>query len=142
MSQATYSSFAEQALHYFDRPHEAVCREPIRSPAAWRGQDLARRTDWQVPLGAEDVAALERAAATVRQRGLEPSQVTRGDFDVPLLHDRIRAWRDELVHGRGFVLVRGLPVARWGEEVASLVYWDLGLHLGRPGAQNPQGDLL
>jgi hypothetical protein len=26
--------------------------------------------------------------------------------------------------------------------VSSLAYWSLGLHLGRPGAQNPQGDLL
>ena len=54
----------------------------------------------------------------------------------------IAAWARELLHGRGFLLVRGLPVARWGEERAALVYWGLGQHLGEPGAQNPQGELL
>ena len=40
------------------------------------------------------------------------------------------------------VLLRGLPVGDWGDEDASLVFWGLGLHLGRPGAQNPQGERL
>ena len=44
--------------------------------------------------------------------------------------------------GRGFVLVRGVPVERYGEEDASLAYWGLGLHLGRAVSQNAAGDLL
>ncbi len=39
-------------------------------------------------------------------------------------------------------MVRGLPVERWGDDDAALVYWALGLAIGRPGAQNPEGDLL
>jgi hypothetical protein len=33
-------------------------------------------------------------------------------------------------------------VERWGDELSSLAYWGLGLHIGRPGAQNPQNELL
>jgi len=42
---AAYLSFAEQALRYFDRPHEAVVRVPVGGSAAWRGDALARRRD-------------------------------------------------------------------------------------------------
>ncbi len=52
------------------------------------------------------------------------------------------AWREELRTGRGFLLLSGVPVERWGEEDASTFFWALGLHLGQPGAQNPDGDLL
>ena len=44
--------------------------------------------------------------------------------------------------GRGFVVVRGLPVHDWGEETSAMAYWGIGHHLGNPGAQNPQNELL
>jgi hypothetical protein len=142
MSAPTYSSFAEQALHYFDRPHDSVRREPLRSPAAWRGSDMRSRRDWIVELGGDEVGELEAAATTARGHGTGLGSMRREDFPLPSLAPRIAAWKAELGQGRGFLLLRGLPVARWGEELSSLIYWGLGLHLGRPGAQNPQGDLL
>jgi hypothetical protein len=95
-----------------------------------------------VRLDEEDVAELERARDAVRRRGIELAAMRRADFPLPGLAARVAAWRDELRHGRGFLVVRGLPVARWGDDDAALVYWGLGLHLGRPGAQNAIGDLL
>jgi len=142
MRTATHSSFAEQALHYFDRPHESVCREPIVAPGAWRGEDMRQRCDWLIALGGAEVAELEAAAARARDRGLPMHAIGRDDVPLPRLAPRLAAWRRELDSGRGFLLVRGLPVARWGDELSAVAYWGLGLHLGRPGAQNPQGDLL
>jgi hypothetical protein len=39
-------------------------------------------------------------------------------------------------------VVSGVPVERWSAADAERFFWCLGLHMGRPGAQNPQGDLL
>lgn len=142
MSTRAYSSFAEQALHYFDRPHEGVRLEPIRSGAAWRSDDLRRATDWQITFTPGEVAELETAAAAVEAAGLGLKAMTREAFPLPTLTSRIRSWARELGDGRGVVLLRGLPVARWGDTRSAVVYWGLGLHLGRPGAQNAQGDLL
>ena len=135
-------SFGEQALHYFRRPHEAVAREPLRVPAAWRGAELARDESWIVRLEDGPIDELDRARAAVRERGLSLDAMTRDDFPLPGLAESIAGWRHEIDQGRGFLLLRGLPVQQWGEEDASLVFWGLGLHLGRPGAQNPQGELL
>jgi hypothetical protein len=66
----------------------------------------------------------------------------RTDFPLPALARTVSSWARELAHGRGFVVVRGLPVERWDPDDTALVYWGLGLHLGRPGAQNAVGELL
>ena len=138
-----FASFGAQALHYFQREHEAPLRAPLdQVAAAWRGRDMAARQDWIVRLGADEVAELERACASVQARRLALGEVRREDFPLGALGGRIRAWADELLHGRGFLLVRGLPVARWGDETSALAYWGIGQHLGRPGAQNPEGELL
>ncbi len=39
-------------------------------------------------------------------------------------------------------MLRGVPVERWTESESEVFFWCLGQHLGIPGAQNPQRDLL
>jgi hypothetical protein len=138
----TYLSFGAQALHYFQRPHQEIRRTPLLVPAAWRGAEVARSGAWAVSLSASQLEEVERALAAVRKRGLHLSAIRRADFPLPGLSAEIAKWRHEIAHGRGFLLVRGLPVERWGDEASAVVYWGLGLHLGVPGAQNPEGDLL
>ncbi len=135
-------SFAAQALRYFARDHDEVRRQPLDVPAAWRGGDLGRREDWIVRLSDASIDELDRARTAVCARGLGLRDVRREDVPLPSLAGAIDTWREELASGRGFVLVRGLPVERWGDDDAALVFWSLGQHLGEPGAQNPAGDLL
>lgn len=137
-----YLSFGEQALRYLDRPHESVRRERVETPAAWRGSEIAACTDWSVTLSAAEIDEIERAAEGVASRCLDLEGIGREDFPLPTLGPQIDRWARELAGGRGFLLVRGLPVERWGERGASIVFWGIGQHLGEPGAQNPQGDLL
>ncbi|MBX3027747.1 TauD/TfdA family dioxygenase [bacterium] len=141
MSEA-WLSFGAQALHYFQRPHGEVRRTPIGGPAAWRGDEVRRREDWIEPLEPGDVAELRAAVDAVRARGLAMGDLRREDFPLPSLGARLRGWIDALRDGRGFLLLRGLPVAEWGDDDSALAFWGLGQHLGRPGAQNPQGELL
>lgn len=139
---AAFRSFAAQALHYFRREHAAVRRDPVPGPAAWRGAELREHSDWIARLGASEIRELEAALGSVRARGLGLGEIRRADFPLPRLAPVIAGWARELREGRGFLLVRGLPVARWGDDDSALVYWGIGQHLGTPGAQNPQGELL
>ena len=59
-----------------------------------------------------------------------------------MLAPSLERWLDDLEHGRGFLLVRGVPAQRYGEAAATLAYWGLGLHLGTPVSQNAAGDRL
>ncbi len=134
-----YNTFVRQTLHYFSRPHVSVPTSPIRGPSAWRADELIG-APWIEQLDDDEVAELERAAE--RLKGRDMGTITRDDFELPGLSKRIPRWLATLRNGRGFLVVRGLPVDRWNEETSSLVFWGLGHHLGLPGAQNDDHDLL
>lgn len=137
-----YKTLTAQTLHYFSRPQERVLREPLRVPAAWTGSELAQRNDWREALTGEDVAELERALAAARRTGKPMGELTKEDFPLPTLANKIDRWRMEISRGRGFQVVRGVPVERWPESDSEIFFWCLGQHLGIPGAQNPERDLL
>ncbi len=139
---SAYFSYGEQSVHYFRRPHEAPAREPLATAAAWRGREMARRSDWRVRLDATQVQELERALAAATATGKPTGELTATDFPLGSLVGEMRRWRYELEQGRGFQVVSGVPVESWSQEEAERCFWCLGLHMGTPGAQNVQGDLL
>jgi hypothetical protein len=137
-----YKTLTAQTLHYFARPQERVLREPLVVPAAWRGAELALRDDWREQLTAADVAELDRALAAAKRTRKPMGALTKDDFPLPTLTGKIDRWRSEISQGRGFQVLRGVPVGRWSESDSEIFFWCFGQHLGIPGAQNPERDLL
>ena len=137
-----YKTLTAQTLHYFARPQERVLREPLRVPAAWRGAEVAAHDDWRETLIDADVAELDSALALAKRTDKPMSELTKDDFPLPMLAKKIDRWREELTTGRGFCVLRGVPVERWSESDSEIFFWCLGQHLGIPGAQNPARDLL
>ena len=120
----------------------SIRMQALTSDSAWNGREMAQRRDWIHELSAAEIEDLDRAVAHARATGKPIGELSRADFPLGLLARSAEAWLDALDTGRGFVLVRGVPVERYGEEDASLAYWGLGLHLGRAVSQNAAGDLL
>jgi hypothetical protein len=138
-----YRSFAEQTRHYFSRPHEGVPDHAIDHPAGWRGADIrGREGQWRVELSGKDITELETAIASVRSAGIDFAAVTRDSFPLDGLAAKIAGWRERIRAGLGFVIVGALPVQRWSTADTELAFWGIGHHLGLPGAQNPQQELL
>lgn len=143
MNHTAHRSFAEQALHYFTRSHTRRPNAPIDSPAAWLGKDLrSQESTWHARLDDAELAEFDEGLARLEADGIPIAQVDRAHLPLPRLAQKIDAWRHELMQGRGFVVVSGLPVKEWGEARSALAFWVLGHHLGVPGAQNPDGELL
>ncbi len=114
----------------------------MEGPAAWTGGELASRTDWIHVLTSQEVADVERVVALVGASGTPRERLTRDDVAFDALAPAIASWRETLARGRGFVLVRGLPVERLSFDEAAAAYWAIGLHLGTPVSQNFSGELL
>jgi hypothetical protein len=142
MSNSSYLSFIDQAMHYFDRPHELAVTRPVLSAAAWRGDELPPLADMAYHLSAAEQEELLAAVAGARATGLATRELTAAHFPLPLLADRVAQWRRQLADGLGFQVVRGIPVERWSQAEAEIFFWCFGLHCGTPGEQNPDGDLL
>jgi hypothetical protein len=115
---------------------------PIDTPAVWTGAAMATRRDWVHVLTPAEVDDLDRAVAFARAAEKPLEALTRADFPLTTLARALERWHDELEQGAGFLLVRGVPVERYGERDATLAYWGLGLHLGTAVSQNAAGDRL
>ncbi len=113
---------------------------PLEPQCEWRGDRLG--TDYVFELTAEHLAELDAALANAEARCADVLDVTRDDFPLPALGPELVRLTHELIDGRGVVLIRGLPVERYGKERASTIYWGVGTHLGRPWPQNAKGHVL
>ena len=81
---SVYRSFAEQALHYFLRPHESVPDALLEHPAAWRGPDMAAHTErWLVELERHEIDALASAARSARRAGRALEELDAAAFPLP-----------------------------------------------------------
>jgi len=118
----------------------------IEGPCAWHGPQLAAQGGWIEPLTATELDELAAAArpwlARVERDAAAMNDLTPAQFPIPALARRVAAWTRELLHGRGFVLARGLPVERWGNRLCAVAFYGLGVHVGKPRTQNAQGHLL
>jgi TfdA family taurine catabolism dioxygenase TauD len=115
---------------------------PITGPQAWRGADLATDPSWIVTFTAPELAEIDRALAAARATGRTLGELGREHFPLGGLTARLAEVLEEIHRGRGFVVLRGLPVERYSDDDVGLILWGLGRHLGSPLYQNPQGDLL
>src|SRR3546814_2826054 len=70
-------------------------------------------------LTAQDLGEIDDALAAVRRRGLRHFQFGKADFPLPTLGARIEQILQELEFGRGFAMLRGLPVEDRSEEHTS-----------------------
>ena len=111
--------------------------------AAWYGPDVATRDDWLMKLDAGDVAEVERATAALAPREADIAAITAAEFPLPTLGPRLKSRvRDEVLNGRGFLMLRGLPVERWSIREAATAFYGLGSHLGSARSQNGKGHVL
>src|SRR5438876_3007929 len=98
----------------------------ITGPSAWFGPDMAARTDWIEPLSQADISEIEVASQRLAQREIDWQTLRREDFPLPELQPRLRLIMDEVLEGRGFALLRGLPVERWGQRLSAIAFLGLG----------------
>jgi hypothetical protein len=119
-----------------------ILKQALTGPEAWKGAEMAGDTSWVHPLSAEAIATLDNALAHVKARGLSFPNFGREDFPIGDWALALTAYSNELENGRGFLVLRGLPMARYSDEDIHIIYYGIGLHMGMPVRQNPKGDLL
>ena len=120
----------------------AILTQPVSGTVAWSGRELKPDDSWSYRLNGDDLGELAAAIAVSRQRRPVVELVTRDDFPLPGLAEKLSEIGAQLEGGRGLFWVRGFPVDRWNEDDAARALWGLGTHLGRAIPQNARGDLV
>ncbi len=116
-------------------------RSPVADASAWRSADLSGDPRWIRRLGSAELAEIEAALARAADRRLRVP-FDREDFEIPAVAALLDEAAAELDHGCGVQLIRGLPRADLTDAECELVYWGLGVQLGRPVSQNARGDRI
>jgi hypothetical protein len=119
-----------------------IHRDIVTHTAAWYGRDLKSDLTRLIQLTPQDLGEIRDAVARVRAADLTLAQIGRFSFPLPGLAPKLAAIREEILIGKGFVVIRGLDVPRYSDEDVGLIFWGLGAYLGVPVTQNPSGDLL
>ena len=114
----------------------------VSGPGVWYGRDLATRSDWIRPFSAGELEEIDAAVREFSKQKLPLEHLSPDNFPLPRLGPVLKAILAELLEGRGFVLLRGLPVARMTREAQAIAYLGLGAWLGSFRSQNAKGHLL
>lgn len=115
---------------------------PLAVEAAWYGPEMAASREWVHELDGNEIAELEQAAEHAMAVAGSIIEIGPENFPLPRLAERLRAIRDEAMHGRGFSVLRGLPVERYSLERAAAIYFGIGRHMGSLRSQNAEGHVL
>jgi hypothetical protein len=116
-------------------------RDLIADAAAWIGPQIQHDSSWIFRFDAEAIAEIDAALARAKRSGARIPFGT-DTFPLPRLAIALDRILDEIEHGRGFMLLRGIPRQRYSDSECELIYWGLGVHLGKPVSQNARGHVL
>jgi len=114
----------------------------IHDRSVWYGPGLSEREDWIEQLSNVEMAEVEKVVGELRRSEVNLTEITAGKVPLPTLGPKFQRVLDEVMNGRGFVLIRGLPVERWIRRQAAIAFLVIGVHLGNLRMQNAEGHLL
>jgi hypothetical protein len=120
-----------------------IPRALVTGPSAWIGADLAKRPEeWIYTLSSREIGEIESAVRAVRSRNLDVADIRRADFPLPTLAPTLEGLREEVLNGRGFVLLRGLSVEGRPIIENATAYFGIGTYFGSARSQNAKGHIL
>jgi len=125
-----------------DTPATPVFAAPIRHPSAWTVADFRSPEDYSVDLGAAQLRDIAAAMRRIKAAGIGLDGLQREHFEVPTLRPVVEEIRRQAEDGRGFVLLRRLPIEDYSKDDLALIFWGVGTHLGRGLSQSVLGDRL
>ena len=114
----------------------------MRGPDVWYGSGMSGSGSWIRHLTAGEIREIHLAVGRVEREGLDIAGITREDLPLPALETELARIREELLRGRGFVLMRGLPVEGRSMQQIAIAFWGIGTYLGEAISQNARGHLL
>lgn len=118
-----------------------IIREHITTPDAWVGPDIQNDARWLYKLTGDDVAEIDAALQIIKSQGLDIPFGPEA-FPIPTFKARLDELISRVTDGLGVILMRGIPRERYTNEECALIYWGIGVHMGRPVSQNSRGHLL
>jgi hypothetical protein len=121
---------------------EAALYQPIRDETAWSLASFPSVELYTRNLTASQIDELTQCCIAIEKCGKSLEATGLEDFSLPSWQGLFEQTRGDLQAGRGFALIRRLPVASWGKLRTRFAVWGLGLHLGTHVSQTVDGQYI
>lgn len=116
--------------------------QAVTDPAGWTKEEISSSDSWIYRLTAGDIAELDAVVSGFENKNTAVDAIGRDDFDFPSLSPKLAAIKNDVLWGRGFAVIRGVPVERYSRLQSAIAFWCIGLHVGVPVSQNAKGHVL
>ncbi|MGE0650229.1 MAG: TauD/TfdA family dioxygenase [Alphaproteobacteria bacterium] len=121
----------------------ATLGRPVVDPAAWRAEEFKENLSFVYQLASDEVAEILAAVERVEKSGIALKDVTRHEFDLPRFGKAMdEVVMGEVMEGRGFIFLRGLPTEGRSVFQSAVAQWGLATYVGLATPQNAKGHLL
>ena len=121
----------------------AMPNRKMEGSAVWRGTEFGRPDDFTHRLTSTETAEIDAAVQAILRRGVDHIAIDHHNFELPQLGKHLTLVRDNvLLRGRGFMVIRGIPVERYSIEQAAAAFLGIGAYFGKPVSQNGKGHIL
>ena len=121
----------------------AMPHRKMEGSAVWRGTEFGRPDDFTHRLTSTETAEIDAAVQAILRRGVDHIAIDHHNFELPQLGKHLTLVRDDvLLRGRGFMVIRGIPVERYSIEQAAAAFLGIGAYFGKSVSQNGKGHIL
>jgi hypothetical protein len=108
----------------------------------WLSAEVADESLWTESFSPAEQEELDAALRHALRVSSDVLDIGKEDFPLPDLAARLKRIESELIDGRGFVRLRGIDRRRYDQAEMEMLYWGIGMHLGKPWPQNKHGHVL
>lgn len=124
------------------RSYEQFPKE-IVGPTVWKSEDYQHSPEkWVHRFTEEEKAELSAAADAFIASGLPLTGITKENFKLPKLGKLMEETREDVINGKGFLLMKGFPTEEFGVDKSAVAYIGLGTYFGYFVSQNGKGHIL
>ncbi|KIM38282.1 hypothetical protein M413DRAFT_448017 [Hebeloma cylindrosporum] len=115
----------------------------IHSPLVWEGKDWKNEAQWVFTLTPEHLVEIDDAVKHFHGLGLHFGYISAQTFPLPTLGPALFELSKELHQGRGFFVIRTIPVDSYSKEDNILIYAGISSHIADTrGLQDKNGGVL
>ncbi|KDR81867.1 hypothetical protein GALMADRAFT_59372 [Galerina marginata CBS 339.88] len=115
----------------------------VDGPIVWEGKDWKTEDQWVYRLNLEELKEIDDALRYFMSLNLGMGYVGRDNFPLPTLSQKLRGLANELYSGRGFFVLRTIPIDDYSRADLAIIYAGISSHVGSArGKQDGTGAVL
>ena len=115
----------------------------VNDESVWFGPDQEKKSDWIYNLDNDDIQEIEKVTDKFLLSKIPLKNIKNEYFNLENLKKKyLNKIDNELKNGRGFALMRGIPVHKWDREKIITAYMGVCSFFGNFRVQNKKGHLL